>query len=122
MRYSAVQIATNRSSVQSLLDLLEAVRGLTGLTREVQEQLLVAVEALTATRRPRPVDVDLAQHAGPLAEQLWQHLGRRKALILRTRLSQLAEAEDGHRQSNGRGRDLVARGGNGHAAHDQPTL
>jgi hypothetical protein len=35
------------------------------------------------------------QRAGLLAQALWLRLGRRKALIVRTKLSQLAEAEDG---------------------------
>jgi hypothetical protein len=71
--------------------------------------------ALAQVARPQVSGLDTDQQAGPLAQALWQRLGRRKALILRTRLSQLAEAEDGHRQRNGNGRDYVARPSNGEA-------
>jgi hypothetical protein len=44
-----------------------------------------------------------------IAERLWRECGRRKALLIRTRLSQLAEAQDGLRQPRS-GRDRVMHG------------
>jgi hypothetical protein len=92
-----------------------------GKLGQIEAALDLLRQEIAGLRRPpaRPVfGIDPALCAGPLAEQLWRRLGRRKALVLRTRLSQLAEAEDGHRQRNGAGRDYVTRGhnGNGHVA------
>jgi hypothetical protein len=106
----------------AIADKLEALRGDLGSLLVLAFQLGNEVKAALAAIKPAPVraGIDPDQQAGPLAVELWQTLGRRKALIVRTRLSQLAEAEDGHRQPNGNGRDLVARpngdGGNGHVA------
>jgi hypothetical protein len=41
-----------------------------------------------------------------LVDLLWATRGRRSCLVLRTRISQRAEAEDG-RRSRGRGKDLI---------------
>jgi hypothetical protein len=87
---------------------------------QIEAALALLQEQIAGLRRspaPQIYGVDPALRAGPLAEALWQKLGRRKALVVRTRLSQRAEREDGHRQYNGNGRDHVARGhnGNGHA-------
>jgi hypothetical protein len=61
----------------------------------------------TARAGPQPTGgIDPRLPAGQLAEVLWQTLGRRKCMWLRTRLCQLAEAEDGIR-SRGRGRDRI---------------
>jgi hypothetical protein len=96
---------------------------------------LCAVAARNSLDQPRPLRVGRARHgASPVQIQVFavanladyfslllrRHLGalacgRRQALIVRTRLSQLAEAEDGHRQPNGNGRDYVARPKNGEA-------
>jgi hypothetical protein len=83
---------------------------------ELEAVLGLVQEAVAKLRRPPVRGIDPSLQAGPLAKVLWSTLGRHKALVLRTRLTQLAEAEDGRRQPNGNGRDLVARGGkaNGH--------
>ena len=55
-----------------------------------------------------PLIIDSRATSSELADAIWQELGRRKALWLRTKISQLAEAEDGRRQGS-RGRDRVRR-------------
>jgi hypothetical protein len=71
-------------------------------------------DALAKLKQPVVYGVSSYQPAGALADELWRRLGRRKALIVRTRLSQLAEAEDGIRQG-GRGRDRVRSNGETYA-------
>ena len=76
------------------------------LRTEVQA-LTAMVRELTARAGPQPTGgIDPRLPAGALAEAIWRACGRRKALWVRTRLCQLAEAEDGVR-SRGRGRDRV---------------
>jgi hypothetical protein len=50
--------------------------------------------------------IDTAWTSTRIAEELATTLGRRRAMWIRTRLSQLAEDEDGRRQGR-RGRDRV---------------
>jgi hypothetical protein len=76
------------------------------LLAEVQA-LAQLVRELTARAGPQPVGgIDPTLPAGLLADALWEVIGRRKALWVRTRISQKAEAEDG-RRARGRGRDRV---------------
>jgi hypothetical protein len=90
---------------------------------EIAAGLALLQEAVGKLRRP-PITatrgIDPALAAGPLAKVLWQVCGRHKALVLRTRLTQLAEAEDGRRQPHS-GRDLVARGGKANG-HTKPAI
>jgi hypothetical protein len=91
-----VNTETTRLSSAEAAALRAECRALTAMVRE-----------LTARARPQPTGgVDPSLPAGQLAEALWQACGRRKALVVRTRLCQLAEAEDGVRV-RGRGRDRV---------------
>jgi hypothetical protein len=71
--------------------------------------LAAMVRELTARAGPAPTGggIDPSFPAGQLAEAIWQACGRRKAMWVRTRLCQLAEAEDGTRV-RGRGRDRVS--------------
>jgi hypothetical protein len=102
----------------TIVDKLTEVAGETTSLMVLARQLGWQIEAAltrVALATPAPREIDPDWPAGSLAQALWQACGRRKALIVRTRLSQLAEAEDGHRQPNGNGRDYVARPKNGEA-------
>jgi hypothetical protein len=84
------------------------------LSRAEATALLAEAQALSALAReivaragPAPTSgIDQSLPAGQLARALWQACGRRKCMWLRTKLCQLAEAEDGTRV-RGRGRDRV---------------
>jgi hypothetical protein len=103
---------------QELAAIRSEIVELAALAQELGGRIDAALEpAPTVPELPKL----LLMQAGPLAAVLWRCLGRRKALVLRTRLTQIAELEDGRRQPNSSGRDHVmrpanGRAGNGHAA------
>jgi hypothetical protein len=86
--------------------LRDELASLTALTSEVTAKIGATLEPPAP---PVNLPAALRLPAGPLSRLLWRLLGRRKCLVLRTRFTQLAEAEDGRRQPNGRGRDRVRR-------------
>jgi hypothetical protein len=98
---------------------LRAMRG------EVSELFLLAYEHLQkidvalekvepATAPPAVIGIDPELRAGPLAREIWERCGRRKAAVVRTRINQLIEAEDGKRSpAAGGSTHRVVRPGNG---------
>jgi hypothetical protein len=92
-----------------LRDLKPEFTALLILAHQLGNKLEAVLDGLPA---PSDNGIDPELSAGPLADAIWEQCGRHKSLVVRTRLTQRAFAEDSTRAAHANGR---RRGRNGHS-------